>query len=239
MKRAVGIAALCFTLAFVVILMPGAKSNALADESKEGPIAGLYDSTGKLLVSQETLQETYGVSFEYYDTMSDESVRLSQVLREEGWSGTYVVAEGTEVVGEFVFWDCDMLEEVVLPDSVKEIAGGAFAYCSGLVKMELPEKLERIGKGAFYDCAGLTEVVLPVGLREIGDLAFDGCTGIRTVVIPEKVTSIGAGAFFGIPEVMLGETNVAVPAMPMQEALRGDVLKKDREWLQDRILGLP
>ena len=62
----------------------------------------------------------------------------------------------------------------VIPEGIKQIAGGAFEYCSSL-----------------------TSVTIPNSVTSIGGYAFDYCTSLTSITIPNSVTSIGSGAFSG------------------------------------------
>ncbi len=72
------------------------------------------------------------------------------------------------------FGENELLESVVLPDTIKVIGAEAFA-----------------------DCPHLRSINLPDGLEEIGDRAFAGCTSISSVLIPSSVKKISASAFEG------------------------------------------
>lgn len=187
-----------------------------------GLTSGLYDEDYNLIVSEKELVETYKVTKNWYmsNLAGEDSVLLSDVLRDKGWSGIYVIEEGTTQIGTNMFVYCDMLTEVVLPKSLESIGDGAFAYCTGLTEITLPEKLTTICPRAFFGCSGLDEVNFSEGLESIGDSAFDGCTGLKRVTLPNTVTGIGAYAFYGVAEVYIGEKNVAVPVTKQEQELR-------------------
>ena len=70
------------------------------------------------------------------------------------------------------------LEEVVLPNSIKEIGDQAFSNLSALRKMNLPEAIERIGASAFSNCSSLQKIDLSAlpRLKEIAYEAFAFCS---------------------------------------------------------------
>ena len=78
------------------------------------------------------------------------------------------------------------IAEVVIPDSVTGIGGGAFAGCTSLTSVVIPDSVTGIGNGAFCNCTGLTSVVLPDSVTEIGNGAFQFCTSLTSVVIPNS-----------------------------------------------------
>lgn len=87
------------------------------------------------------------------------------------------------------FYDCESLEQVVLPATVKEIGDNAFDGCSALPSLVLVEGITSIGVSAFAGCSSLTDMALPQSLRTIGENAL-AKTGFTSIVIPEGVTTI-------------------------------------------------
>jgi len=81
-----------------------------------------------------------------------------------------------------------------LPDTVFEIAGGAFGN-SQLETIVLNEHIKAIPTSAFRDSASLKNIVIPGTVSSIGDAAFMGCSALEAITIPASVTSIGNYAF--------------------------------------------
>lgn len=107
-----------------------------------------------------------------------------------------------------VFYDCPVLESVVLANGIQAISNYAFQNSAMLTSIDIPESVTSIGYEAFSGCAGLTQITLPSGLREIVSSLFYGCTGLEQVVIPEGVARIGQQAFYGCS----GLTSITFPA---------------------------
>lgn len=61
-----------------------------------------------------------------------------------GRTGEYTVPDGTLIIGENAFKNCQ-LESVYLPDSVQKLSDGAFAGCMALRKLSLPRTLTAVG----------------------------------------------------------------------------------------------
>jgi hypothetical protein len=85
--------------------------------------------------------------------------------------------------------------DVVIPDSVKIIGGGAFDYCSSLESVTIPDSVTIIGDGAFASCNFLKPITIPDSVTSIGNDAFYACHNFESIIIPDSVTSIGGGAF--------------------------------------------
>ena len=85
----------------------------------------------------------------------------------------------------------------VLPDSVTEIKGGAFAYCASLVEFSAGDasELTKIGSYAFDGCESLLGVMLPDSLGEIGEYAFRDCYKLENISGGNGLRVVGYAAF--------------------------------------------
>ena len=79
------------------------------------------------------------------------------------------------IINWCVFCCCWDLEEITIPDSVKEIDFGGFADCYRLKSIVIPESVTRLGDAAFADCRRLTSVHFKGSLPEMGEMVFDNC----------------------------------------------------------------
>lgn len=75
------------------------------------------------------------------------------------------------------------LEEILLPDSIRQIGCRAFAAACLRGSMALPEGVEFLGDEAFADCSGLTRVALPETLAGVGVNPFQGCDNLREISV--------------------------------------------------------
>ena len=90
---------------------------------------------------------------------------LAGQLTHDGYKSCFVdsalkkvlLPESVEIIGENVFSHCISLENIVLPNSLKKIYGGAF-WRSSLVELIIPKSVEFIGDLAFMDCANLKKI---------------------------------------------------------------------------------
>lgn len=62
-----------------------------------------------------------------------------------------------------------------IKDGTRLICDDAFKDCEYLEDIELPSTINFIGKRAFYNCDKLNNIILPENLVYIGDAAFSDC----------------------------------------------------------------
>lgn len=64
---------------------------------------------------------------------------------------TFIIPEGTRVIGCSAFAGCKDLVEVIIPNSVVRIEPGAFAGCKALEDLDVPLTVMKVGVDAFKD----------------------------------------------------------------------------------------
>jgi len=94
-------------------------------------------------------------------------------------------------IGEKCFIDCDLITQVILPDTVVEIKDEAFNTCEDLEYVYLPEGLQRIGQEAFDICDELAYVYVPDSVTHMSVYAFDDCPRL-IISIPSHLEGFDA-----------------------------------------------
>ena len=117
----------------------------------------------------------------------------------------YIQNEPVIAISPGAFYECDSLQIINLPTSLKCIEDGdyendirgAFENCTSLqsVFFAEPSNLEYIGEEAFFFCDSLSSVVLPDSLKSIGLSAFEHCLSLKELVLPQDLQHIGQNAF--------------------------------------------
>ena len=107
-----------------------------------------------------------------------------------------VIGYGVTTIGNCAFYDCTMLTNATIPNSVYKIGKYAFIDCANLINVSLPYSVTTIDEAAFAGCVSLTSVSIPYGVTTIGRYAYYKCSGLLSVTIPDSVTTIGYESFY-------------------------------------------
>ncbi len=114
---------------------------------------------------------------------------------------TYVDIPDTIVsIGFGAFYNCDSLEEITIPDSVKEIRSSryyeTFGDCGNLKKVVIGKSVKNIGESTFRNCEQLESINIPRTVSEIGDNTFYNCISLKNLTLNEGLEYIGFEAFY-------------------------------------------
>ena len=84
-------------------------------------------------------------------------------------------------IGEYAFYRCTTLTNVVIPDSITSIGASAFSYCTKLESVVIPNSITRIENYTFEYCSLLTSVTIPDSVTYIGTGAFRSCKALTSI----------------------------------------------------------
>ena len=87
----------------------------------------------------------------------------------------------------------ELITELTIPNSVRNIRNFAFYNCSGLTSITIPNSVTSIGYNAFRDCTGLTSVVIGNSVTSIENEAFNGCTSLKELRIENGEGTLSLG----------------------------------------------
>lgn len=103
--------------------------------------------------------------------------------------------EGIKEIGAYAFHECTALKEIDIPEGVEAIKGYAFTYCQLPTRICLPQSVKEIGDGAFASCSALKEINIPEGVGAIKRETFAYCTSLPSIHLPQSVKEIEDIAF--------------------------------------------
>ena len=144
-----------------------------------------------------------------------------------------------DVVGSYMFSNCDKLTSVILPNSVIELGSYIFNEIvnaeshsiaeenATLTSIAIGNKTAIIGNNAFYACTGLTEINMPNSVNEISDYVFWGCNNLVRIDLA-SVSKMEISAFWGcdkLVEFVVSEDN------SNYSSLGGVLFNKDKSIL--------
>jgi len=117
-------------------------------------------------------------------TFDEQSVKYALLSDNTAIAVSYVGNEPNVVIGldgytvtkiqKEAFFECEVLESVIIKDGVTEIGTNAFSGCVNLKTVELPETLITVNEYAFKQ-SGLESVTIPKNVQTIGEQAFGYC----------------------------------------------------------------
>jgi hypothetical protein len=123
-----------------------------------------------------------------------------------GKSGSYTISESVASIGNYAFYYCTGLTNIIVPNSITNIGRQVFAECKTLTSVTIPNTVTSIGDVAFDGCANLINITIPNSVASIGSYAF-AFTGLTNIEIPTSVTNIGTQAFRECKSL----TGIAIP----------------------------
>lgn len=140
----------------------------------------------------------YSIVSGHLEVSGRDDIEISASLNNKVQIVPAVAIEGTKYITRVIygFGNAKSLEEIELPNTITDIANGAFSSAKSLRSISLPEGVKEIGDDAFSGCSSLTSVKLNKGLERIGQYAFFNCAKLKSIVIPEN-TCLILGCFYG------------------------------------------
>lgn len=154
------------------------------------------------------------------------------------------------IIDSYAFYHCDGLTgTLVLPNTIEEIGDDAFDYCGFTGTVNIPASVEDIGYTPFYCCDGIEGFVvdpansyydsrdncnaiirtysnkLVIGCKNstipntvvmIDEDAFNHVSGLTSITIPNSVTTIGGWAFWftGLTSIHIPSTVISIGTNP-------------------------
>ena len=109
---------------------------------------------------------------------------------------TVIIPDSITSIGAESFHYCEALKTINLPNTITFIGDAAFYRCSALASINLPDSITSIGRSAFAYCSTLSSVTIPNSITEIKVDTFHNCFSLATITIPDSLTTVGAYAFF-------------------------------------------
>lgn len=123
---------------------------------------------------------------EKFDTDGDGEVSVAEAEAATSFDGLFTNWKGVT-----------SFEEISYFKNVHSLSG-VFYDCDKLVSITIPENINDLGTSAFYGCSSLISISLPSGITAIGNNTFENCSKLASIDIPSGVTSVESYAFYGV-----------------------------------------
>lgn len=101
------------------------------------------------------------------------------------------------IIGSIFVDGSELAGDIVIPDGITAIAGGAFYGNERIYSVTFPESLIRVGARAFCSCTSLKNISIPKGVTVLEEGVFAYCTSLESVIPEGKITYISDNAFYG------------------------------------------
>ena len=99
-------------------------------------------------------------------------------------------------VGDYMFYSCSNLKDIILPNNVTTVGSYAFGECGQVNSVILGKNIKSIEKGAYYNCSALKSIDFSNSITDIGQSAFAKCNSLKAISIEGNgATKIGHNAF--------------------------------------------
>ncbi len=99
------------------------------------------------------------------------------------------IETGVTNIGDYAFFNCYLLESIVMSEGLTSIGDGAFSYCFELASIDMPASLMSIGNNAFWGCSSLVSIDIPESVTSIGEDAFGGsCRKLTAIEVADANT---------------------------------------------------
>jgi len=168
-------------------------------------------------------------------TIKDGTLYIADSIFYNSAVQSVVMPDSVIKMGDSIFGECNMLEDVRLSTSITEIPIETFYYCINLKEISIPDNVEYIGNYAFGDCDNLTDVKLSKNLKIIGRGVFYGCTNLKEIQLPENLEYIESAAFAntGIEDIIIPESviDIGTRSFAYCENLKTATLYNDATYL--------
>lgn len=123
------------------------------------------------------------------------------LLKYNGSAETVAIPDSVREIAKGAFERNDTIKHVSIGNLVKKIGERAFAFCINLASVFLPKGVT-IDKESFMGCKNLQQVHAPE-VKEIKENAFKDCVRLNSFILPEN-SKISPTAFQGCPNMNVG-----------------------------------
>lgn len=182
---------LCLVLNLVV-LFPTIASAAATSGTCGDNLTWTLDSNGLLTISGTGAMKDYYNQSDYGSPWGGYNEDINSKVK------SIKINSGITHIGDFAFFSCSNVEEIILPETVSSIGKFAFWCCSSLKEITLTNTISSIEYNAFSECSSLEEISIPLQITSLESGTFRGCDSLSIIRIGKNVSNIDCDAFGSI-----------------------------------------
>ncbi len=135
-----------------------------------------------------------------------------------------VLPNTVEQLGMWAFWADTSLEDLNIPSSIKDIEYAAMVYCN-ISHLSLPASVERLGEYCFGGIQSVSVDFSQTSLTELPDYAFVKCENLRQITLPSTLTRLSDN-FSASPQIERVECRSANPPVVEGETFDENVFSQ-------------
>ena len=133
----------------------------------------------------------------------------SASFKEQSEISSLIIGPKVTTIIKNLFYSCNGIVELNIPDNVISIENYAFNGCSGIKSLHLGKGLKSIGGWCFRGNKSLSSLTIPDNVEAIGEYAFSQCKALTSVTVGNGVQKIMEGTFIdciNLEKVILGKS---------------------------------
>ena len=125
------------------------------------------------------------------------SINLAALFRNNEVVEEVIIPDSITAIPNYSFSGCTSLTKVTFGNNSDLTSIGSYAFngCSNLKNFVIPENVTYIGSNAFSQCSSLTSINIPTGVTIINDNVFAYCTNLKAVILPNSITNTYSSCF--------------------------------------------
>ena len=89
----------------------------------------------------------------------------------------------------------NQLEEIIIPNEIKELTEKCFCDCLYLNQIRIPSSITKIGKECFSNCSHLSKVIIEGRIKVIDENCFSNCSNLKEIELPPTLQILSKNAF--------------------------------------------
>lgn len=125
---------------------------------------------------------------------------------------SYHIPDTVETAMGSAFSSNNILTTLTMNDNVTNLGVHFAENCELLSDIQLSSSVKEIPNNSFYGCYALEYIDIPDGIETIGELAFAQCKALKKAYIPNTVTAINANAFKSCRLLTIYTNHTELPA---------------------------